>query len=201
MAWPFDVSALGALVQVILINAALSGDNFIVIGLAAMSLPPAQRARAVWIGVALSTSMLASFAIVATALLQVLGLLVAGGLLLLWVAWKLWRDLTHTAALHAEQAQNKPKTLWQALWQIAAADISMSLDNVLAITGAAHDHPTIMVIGLGCSVVLMATAATLMARLLARYRWLAYAGLAMILLVAIRMIWTGTQELIVAAAN
>jgi YjbE family integral membrane protein len=196
-----DFEALGALAEVTLINVVLSADNVMVIGLAAMGLAPAQRARAVWLGISLSATLLAGFAVVATALLKVLGLLAAGGLLLLWVAWKLWRDLNHAAASAAGAEQPARKSLWQALWQIVAADVSVSLDNVLAIAGAAHDHPRVMVSGLACSVVLMGFASTLMARLLARYRWIAHAGLAVIVFVAVRMIWIGSHDVLTAIAK
>jgi YjbE family integral membrane protein len=196
-----DFEALGALAEVTLINVVLSADNVMVIGLAAMGLAPAQRARAVWLGISLSATLLAGFAVIATALLKVLGLLAAGGLLLLWVAWKLWRDLNHAAASAAGAEQPARKSLWQALWQIVAADVSVSLDNVLAIAGAAHDHPRVMVSGLACSVVLMGFASTLMARLLARYRWIAHAGLAVIVFVAVRMIWIGSHDVLTAIAK
>ncbi len=191
-----ELAAVVALIQVMLINAVLSADNAMVIALASVGLPPRQRSIAVWGGIALATVLLALFAVIATTLLKILGLLLAGGVLLLWVSWKLWRDI---AASHVDPslgpgAHQPEKTLWQALKQILLADISMSLDNVLAVAGAAREHPTVMVVGLGVSVVLRGLAATVLARLLGRYPWLAYVGLAVIVYVALHMIWSGAHD-------
>lgn len=198
-----------ALVQVIIIDLTLAGDNAIVIGLAAAGLPQHQRGKAIIIGVAAATVMRIGFSIVTTQLLQIVGLLLAGGILLLWVSWKMWRELrspSHAAigaeALSEERtsdaanAQFKQKTLAQAAVQIIVADFSMSLDNVLAVAGAAREHPAVLVFGLALSVVLMGVAATFIARLLQKQRWIAYIGLAIILFVALEMIARGAHEVL-----
>ena len=189
----FDLAAISALVQVVFVNVALSADNAVVIGIACIGLPAHQRLRALWIGIGLATVLRVGFAIVATSLLQVLGLLLAGGVLLLWVAWKLWREI---ARPHADGAGDEaaPKTMSQALWQIVIADISMSLDNVLAVAAAAREHPVVLVVGLGISVVLMGAASSLVARLIERHRWIAYVGLAVIVYIAASMIWHGAHD-------
>jgi YjbE family integral membrane protein len=189
-----DVSVF---LQVIMIDLVLAGDNAIVIGLAAAGLPKARRARAILIGIIVATVLRILFASVAIKLLAIVGLLLAGGVLLLWVCWKMWRELRGPsqhdteAALAGGSAHVPRKTFAQAAWQIVVADISMSLDNVLAVAGAARDHPVALVFGLGLSIVLMGAAASLIARLLNRQRWIAYVGLAIILYVALDMIWRG----------
>jgi YjbE family integral membrane protein len=192
----FEPAALSALLQVIFVNVVLSADNALVIGMAAMGLPTAQRLRALWLGIAMATGMRIGFAIVATTMLQIIGLLLAGGILLLWVGWKLWREIRTERTVVSEAAidEAEGKTLRQALWQIIVADVSMSLDNVLAVAGAALDHPLVLTIGLGISVLLMGFAASAVARLIERYHWIAYAGLAVILFIAGRMIWDGGQD-------
>ncbi len=195
MADMFDITAITALAQVVFVNVVLSADNAVVIGMATLGLPAHQRLRALWLGIGLATVMRVGFAVVATSLLQVLGLLLAGGILLLWVAWKLWRELisqNHGAAGDGTPAE--PKTLGRALWQITLADVSMSLDNVLAVAAAARDHPVILIIGLGISIVLMGAASTLIARLIERHRWIAYVGLAVIVYIAGSMIWHGVHD-------
>lgn len=189
-----DWGALSALVQVVFVNVALSADNAIVIGMATLGLPPERRARALWLGIGLATVLRIGFAIVATSLLQVLGLLLAGGILLLWVAWKLWRELARRHGSADAGGVAVPKTASQALWQIVVADVSMSLDNVLAVAAAAREHPAILIIGLGISVLLMAAASSLIARVIERYRWIAYVGLAIIVYIAAGMIWHGGQD-------
>lgn len=191
--------------QVVLIDLTLAGDNAVIIGLAAAGLPPAQRARAIAIGVIAATLLRIGFSLIATQLLQIVGLLLAGGILLLWVAWKMWRELraqrAETVAHDAQGGDAPPrKTLAQAVAQIVVADISMSLDNVLAVAGAAHEHPAVLIFGLALSVVLMGVAATFIARLLRRHRWIAYAGLAVILFVALEMIWRGAEDVLAAPA-
>ena len=190
-----DIGAFAALVQVIFVNVALSADNAVVIGIASVGLPAHQRLRALWLGIGLATVLRVIFALAATSLLQVLGLLLAGGILLLWVAWKLWRELAakHGAA-GAADGTAAPKTLRKALWQIAVADISMSLDNVLAVAAAARDHPAILRAGLAISVLLMGAASSLVARLIERHRWIAYVGLAIIVYIAASMIWHGVHD-------
>jgi YjbE family integral membrane protein len=203
--------ALFALLQVIMIDLVLAGDNAIVIGLAAAGLPKEQRARAILIGVIAATVLRVIFALATTQLLQIVGLLLAGGILLLWVCWKMWRELrtSHAEELQGEEAlegrdldadgkiagKAPRKTFAQAAWQIVIADVSMSLDNVLAVAGAARDHMTIMVFGLILSIALMGIAATFIARLLQRHRWIAYVGLAIIFYVAVEMIYRGAVEI------
>jgi YjbE family integral membrane protein len=192
----FEPAALSALLQVIFVNVVLSADNALVIGMASLGLPARQRLRALWVGIAMATVLRIGFAVVATTMLQVIGLLLAGGILLLWVGWKLWREIrTEKAVLsEAEADEAETKTLRQALWQIIVADVSMSLDNVLAVAGAAMDHPAVLAIGLGISVLLMGFAASAVARLIERYHWVAYAGLGVILYIAARMIWDGGHD-------
>jgi YjbE family integral membrane protein len=191
----FDPAAFTALLQVIFVNVVLSADNAVVIGMASLGLPAHQRLRAVWLGIALATGLRVVFAVLATSLLQILGLLLAGGVLLLWVAWKLWREIAgQNDGSGAEGNPAEPKTLKRALWQIVVADVSMSLDNVLAVAGASRDHPWILIFGLVISVLLMGAASTMVARLIERYRWIAYAGLAVIIYIAGTMIWHGLND-------
>jgi YjbE family integral membrane protein len=198
-----------ALLSVIAIDLVLAGDNAVVVGMAAAGLPTEQRRRAVLVGIAAAAGLRIVFAVFATQLLDVIGLLLAGGLLLLWVSWKLWREIQaetarrrfagpeHQAAeAHAPVGSAPaPKTLRQAILQIVVADVSMSLDNVLAVAGAARDHVTILVIGLALSVALMGIAATFIAGLLRRFHWISYVGLAIIAFVALRMVYEGGGEL------
>jgi YjbE family integral membrane protein len=192
--------ALAALFQVIMIDLVLAGDNAVVIGLAAAGLPPEKRSRAILVGIIAATMLRLVFAGIAMELLEIVGLLLAGGILLLWVCWKMWRDLRGPdrketdAALRAQECNLPRKTFAQAAWQIVIADISMSLDNVLAVAGAARDHPFALIFGLALSIVLMGVAASFIARLLNRHRWIAYVGLAIILYVAADMIWRGALE-------
>jgi YjbE family integral membrane protein len=185
--------ALSVLGEVVLINVVLSGDNAIVVGLAAAGLPPAQRLWALWLGIGAATVLRLAFAFAATTLLRILGLLLAGGLLLLWVAWRLWRELRAGEA--ESQDGGGSKRFHAALWQIVVADVSMSLDNALAVAGAALGHPMLLALGLGISVLLMGAAASLVAALLLRYRWIAYLGLLVIVYVALKMIWTGAHQI------
>jgi YjbE family integral membrane protein len=194
--------AITAFFQVIAIDLVLAGDNAVVIGLAAAGLPRANRAKVILIGILTATVLRIIFALLATEFLKILGLLLAGGLLLLWVCWKLWRDLREApddpdAALpHEEEAAEgaKRKTFGQAVWQIVVADVSMSLDNVLAVAGAAREHPAVLVGGLALSIALMGLAASFIAKLLHRHRWIAYLGLAVILYVSLDMIVRGALE-------
>lgn len=208
----FTTEALTALLQVIMIDLVLAGDNAIVIGLAAAGLPKEQRARAILIGIVAATVLRIGFAAATTQLLQIVGLLLAGGLLLLWVCWNMWRELRHSAAGEAQgmealtQSDNdrdgtvagKParKTFAQAAWQIVIADMSMSLDNVLAVAGAAREHPGVLVFGLALSIALMGIAASFIARILQKHRWIAYVGLVIILYVAGEMIYRGALEVL-----
>ena len=184
-------AGLAALAQVAAIDLMLAGDNVVVLGTLAAGLPAAQRKRVLAIGIGLALVCLIVFAWFATLLLRIVGLLLAGGLLLLWVAWRLWRELRHPAALPTHGNASAPSSIVGAVVRVALADLSMSLDNVLAVAGAARDHPTVLVIGLALSVTLVAVAAHAIARLIERHRWIAYGGLAMILYVAVSMIHRG----------
>jgi YjbE family integral membrane protein len=199
----FTAEAMTALLQVIMIDLVLAGDNAIVIGLAAAGLPKEQRGKAILIGIIAATVLRIGFASITVQLLQIIGLLLAGGVLLLWVCWKMWRelragpehDLDELEKLNADGSPTGPrKTLGQAIWQITIADVSMSLDNVLAVAGAAREHPTILIFGLVLSIALMGLAASFIAKLLQKHRWIAYVGLAIILYVAGDMIYRGAKE-------
>jgi YjbE family integral membrane protein len=193
-------AAISALLQVIMIDLVLAGDNAIVIGLAAAGLPAQQRVRAILVGVIAATVLRIIFALITTELLQIIGLLLAGGILLLWVCWKMWRDLRNghhgqeTEANATDTAAKPRKSFGQAAWQIVVADVSMSLDNVLAVAGAAREHPYVLVFGLLLSIALMGVAADFIARFLQRRRWIGFVGLAIILYVALDMIWRGALE-------
>ncbi len=183
---------LTALVQVVLIDIALAGDNAVVVGLAVAGLPPPQRRTAILLGVGGATVIRIGFGLVALKLLQLIGLLLAGGLLLLWVAWRMFRELRHKN--RADTGAPASKTLSQVMTQIVLADVSMSLDNVLAVAGAAADTPWVLVTGLLLSVALMGFAAELLARVIERQRWIAWAGLIVVVFVALRMIWHGSHQ-------
>ena len=190
------------LIQVILVDLMLAADNAIVIGLAAASVPAALRPRVIILGIAAAAALRILFALLTVQLLQIVGLVLAGGLLLLWVCWKLWRELrsrNESTGSADEKSVAPAKSLRQAIVQIIIADVSMSLDNVLAVAGIARHEPVILVFGLALSVALMAFGATLIARLLERYAWIAYIGLVVILQVALVMIWEGSRELIILA--
>src|SRR5690242_11914140 len=209
--------ALIALGQVIIIDLVLAGDNAIVVGMAAAGLPKEQRAKVILIGIAAATVLRILFALLTTQLLLIIGLTLAGGLLLLWVCWKFWRELMaqRRERLREAKAQKElttdeeaelsdlpealpgaspAKTMRQAIVQIVIADVSMSLDNVLAVAGAASEHTWVLIVGLVLSVGLMGAAATVIANLLKRYHWIAYVGLAIILWVALDMIYRGSME-------
>lgn len=198
--------SFSAFLQVILIDLVLAGDNIIVIGMAAAGLPSGMRGKAIMIGVAAATLLRIGFALIATQLLALTGLLLAGGFLLAWVCFKMWQELhadgdDHHAqhVMHLAQAVVPPsarKTLGQAVGQIVLADVSMSLDNVLAVAGAAQRHVEALVFGLGLSVVLMGLASSLVARLLSRFRWIAWVGLLVVVYVAVRMIYEGADEIL-----
>jgi YjbE family integral membrane protein len=199
----FASDALTALFQIIMIDLVLAGDNAIVIGLAAAGLPAAQRNKAILIGIGAATLLRVVLATITTQLLQIVGLLLAGGILLLWVCWKMGRELhgshqedssSDTPSAIGTDKTAPRKTLSQAAWQIVIADISMSLDNVLAVAGAAREHPHILIFGLGLSIALMGVAANFMARLLNRHRWIGFVGLAIILYVAVEMVYRGSSE-------
>ena len=207
----FTYEGFIALLQVIGIDLVLAGDNAIVIGLAAAGLPKEQRAKAILVGIGAATIMRIGFALITTQLLAIVGLLLAGGILLLWVCWKMWQELRAGAHEHDIEAvealadedidadgaiaDDAPKkTFAQAAWQIVIADVSMSLDNVLAVAGAAKDHPTVLIIGLALSIAMMGLAASFIAKLLNKHRWIAFVGLAIIVYVALKMMWEGWHE-------
>jgi YjbE family integral membrane protein len=209
----FTAEGFAALMQVITIDIVLAGDNAVVIGLAAAGLPTDQRNKVIIVGIAAATLLRIIFAGIATQLMAILGLLLVGGILLLWVCWKMWRELTggHAQEIVAEEALTgvdidhdgvvaaaPRKTFAQAATQIVIADVSMSLDNVLAVAGAAREHPSVLVIGLALSIALMGLAATFIAQLLEKHRWIAYVGLLIILYVALDMIWRGAGEVMAA---
>ncbi|MER9183746.1 TerC family protein [Mesorhizobium sp. M0074] len=208
----FTAAGFSALLQVIAIDLVLAGDNAIVIGLAAAGLPVEQRKRAILIGVVAATVLRIGFAAITVTLLQIVGLLLAGGILLLWVCWKMYRELRTSYADEVEATEAlsnsdinrddmvagkaRKKTLGQAALQIVIADVSMSLDNVLAVAGAARDHFQVLVIGLVLSIALMGLAASFIAKLLHRHRWIAYIGLLIIFYVALDMIYRGAVEVL-----
>ena len=196
-------AAFSTFMQVLLIDIVLAGDNAIVVGALAAGLPADQRRKVIAIGVMAALVLRVAFALVVSWLMGVVGLIFAGGLLLLWVAWRMYRDL-HPAALASpgspeiagdEHSGLRPaKSFVGAAWAVALADVSMSLDNVLAVAGAARDHPGILIVGLMLSVVLMGIAANIIAKYIERYRWIAYIGLAVILYVAVGMIYQGVVD-------
>lgn len=204
-----DTAALGALFQVVMIDLVLAGDNAVVIGLAAASVHPSLRRKAIVFGILAATVLRIIFALVATQLLAIVGLLLAGGLLLLWVCWKMWQELREGApevasldldgdnvALDAGDTR-LTKNFRQAVIHILIADVSMSLDNVLAVAGAARDHPVILAFGLLLSIALMGLAASFIANLLTKHRWIGYFGLLIIVFVALRMMFHGAEEVMI----
>src|SRR5215813_2188567 len=214
-----SVAEISALLQVIMVDLVLAGDNAIVVGMVAAGLPREQRGKVIFIGIAAATVLRVVFAVITSQLLQIIGLTLAGGILLLWVCWKLWRELRqgrpndddHVPAAagpasgvdgqgngNGEQAKGR-KTFRQAAFQIVLADVSMSLDNVLAVAGVARDHTWVLIVGLVLSVAFMGAAAALIAGLLKRFHWIAYVGLAIIFYVACHMIWDGSLHVLTAA--
>ena len=193
MDWTQDLVALA---QVVMIDVALAGDNAVVVGLAVAGLPARQKRPAILLGIGGATAIRIAMGAVALQLLAIIGLLLAGGILLLWVCWKMFRELRRSHRVVVAGAENK--TLRQAMLQIILADVSMSLDNVLAVAGAAHDRFWVLVTGLLLSVGLMGLAAGLIARLLERHRWIAWVGLLIVLYVALTMIWHGGHEVVEA---
>lgn len=210
---PDLASAGAALLQVLMIDLVLAGDNAVAVGLAAGGLPQEQRKKAILYGLIAAVALRIGFALITVQLLAIIGLLLAGGVLLLWVCWKMWREMRDVASNDEAQAEAaldddpttepkvKPaKSFKSAFIQILIADVSMSLDNVLAVAGAAREHPGIMVFGLLLSIALMGIAATWIAKLLHKHRWIGYVGLAIVLYVALHMIWQGHRE-VVARTN
>lgn len=196
----FTAASLTALLQVIAIDLVLAGDNAIVIGLAAAGVPAAQRQKAILIGIIAATVLRILFAVLTVQLLSIVGLRLIGGLMLAWVCWNMWTELRHAdsaAALSTDasaSSNGKEKTLMQAAMQIVIADVSMSLDNVLAVAGAAQEHIYVLVVGLIISIALMGLAANYVAKILQRYRWISYVGLAVIVYVAANMLYHGVIE-------
>ena len=194
-----EPAAFSAFLQVLMIDLVLAGDNAIVVGALAAGLPPEQRRKVILIGVIAALVLRIAFALVVTQLLQIIGLILVGGLLLLWVAWKMWRDLSHAGESAGSpeiegdehSGVRSAKSFAGAVWAVAIADVSMSLDNVLAVAGAARDHPGILIVGLIFAVALMGLAANVIAKYIERYRWIAYVGLAVIVYVAGKMIYDG----------
>jgi len=192
-------SAISAFFQILAIDIVLAGDNAIVVGALAAGLPAAQRHKVIVIGVLAALVLRIGFALLVTQLLQIVGLVLAGGILLLWVAWKMYRELRHEGESAGSEeivgdehsGVKAARSFASAAWGVALADVSMSLDNVLAVAGAAKDHPWVLVFGLILSVILMGIAANVIARYIERYRWIAWVGLVVILWVALKMIWEG----------
>jgi YjbE family integral membrane protein len=197
-----SAGAIAAFVKILLIDIVLAGDNAIVVGALAAGLPAEQRKKVIMIGVLAALVLRIAFALVVTQLLQIVGLVLAGGLLLLWVAWKMYRELrdpnenpgSEEIVGDEHSGLRAPKSFASAAWGVAIADVSMSLDNVLAVAGAAREHPWVLVFGLVLSVILMGFAANFIARYIERYRWIAWGGLLVILWVALRMIWEGAAH-------
>jgi YjbE family integral membrane protein len=194
-----DLGALSALLSVVIIDLVLAGDNAVVVGMAAAGLPAEQRRKVIFVGIAAATVLRVGLASIATWLLAIIGLTLAGGVLLLWVAWKFYRELRPRDDADESGGAPRPpaaKTFRQAVVQITAADVSMSLDNVLAVAGTARDHFWVLALGLVLSVALMGLASNLVARLLARHHWIAWVGLGIITVVALRMIYEGSAEVL-----
>jgi YjbE family integral membrane protein len=192
-------SALAAFVQVLMIDVMLAGDNAIVVGALAAGLPPAQRKKVILIGIIAALVLRIVFAIGVSALMSIVGLVLAGGLLLLWVAWKMFRELRATGKHEGPASEHdglpQAKSFVGAAWAVALADVSMSLDNVLAVAGAAHGNMPMLVLGLVISILLMGVAATLISKLLERYRWIAYVGVALIVWIGLKMIYEDVHRL------
>ena len=194
-----SASAFAAFLEILFIDIVLAGDNAIVVGALSAGLPAAQRRKVIMIGVLAALVLRVAFALLVTQLLQIVGLVLAGGILLLWVAWRMYREIRHKdesagseEVVGDEHSGLKPaKSFASAAWGVALADVSMSLDNVLAVAGAAREHPWVLVFGLILSVLLMGVAANFIARYIDRYRWIAWGGLLVILWVALKMIYEG----------
>ena len=194
-----SAGAIAAFLEILFIDIVLAGDNAIVVGALAAGLPAEQRRKVIMVGVVAALVLRIAFALVVTQLLQIVGLVLAGGILLLWVAWKMYRELRHEGESAGSEeivgdehsGVKAARSFASAAWGVALADVSMSLDNVLAVAGAAKDHPWVLVFGLILSVILMGIAANVIARYIERYRWIAWVGLVVILWVALKMIWEG----------
>ena len=197
-----EPAAFTAFLQVLMIDLVLAGDNAIVVGALAAGLPAEQRRKVILIGVLAALVLRIGFALIVTQLLQIVGLVLAGGILLLWVAWRMWRELDHSGEsagspeIEGDERSGiaASKSFASAVWAVAVADVSMSLDNVLAVAGAAREHPGILIVGLVFAVALMGLAANMIAKYIERYRWIAWVGLLVILWVAGKMIWEGAAD-------
>jgi YjbE family integral membrane protein len=195
-------AAIAAFLQILVIDIVLAGDNAIVVGALAAGLPADQRKKVIMIGVLAALVLRIAFALVVSQLMQIVGLVLAGGILLLWVAWKMYREIrsneenpgSEEVAGDEHSGMRPAKSFASAAWGVAVADVSMSLDNVLAVAGAARDHPWVLVFGLVLSVILMGIAANIIAKYIERYRWIAWVGLLVILWVALKMIWEGAAN-------
>ena len=197
-------AAMAAFLQVLMIDIVLAGDNAIVVGALAAGLPADQRKKVIAIGVLAALVLRVAFALMVTWLLGIVGLVLAGGILLLWVAWRMYRDIGGHGAGESpgspevtgdEHSGVRPaKSFASAAWAVAVADVSMSLDNVLAVAGAAREHPGILIVGLVVAVALMGVAANVIAKYIERFRWIGWVGLAVIVYVAVKMIWEGFHE-------
>jgi YjbE family integral membrane protein len=200
---PIELNQLGALLSVVIIDVVLAGDNAVVVGMAAFGLPAEQRRRVVTFGIVIATFLRLLFAYFAAQLLVIIGLTLAGGILLLWVSWKMYREIRATRTIDQHMAVGEEcrppvrrKSAAQALARIVLADVSMSLDNTLAVAGTARDHFWILAFGLALSVALMGIASNYIARLLERHFWISWVGLGIITFVALRMVWEGSTEVI-----
>jgi len=201
------LTALTAFFQVVLVDLVLAGDNAIVIAMVVASFPVRQRAQLLMLGISAATVVRVIFAVATVHLMQVVGLMLAGGILLLWVCWKLWREIEAVRGMQLSPAGiggapgvMPTKTVGRAMTQIVVADISMSLDNVLAVAGVAREHTWVLVFGLILSIAFMGFCATVLARWLQRYHWIAYLGLFTILYVACSMVWDGSVEVVHGAS-
>ena len=197
----FDASQASAFIQIVLIDIVMSGDNAIIIGMAAAGLPPELRKKAIFWGIIGATVLRIFFAVIVVQLLAIIGIKVVGGLLLLWVCWRMWQEIRAGVTVEdmERQADEKaqkgpPKTMRMAMINIIVADATMSLDNVLAVAGAARDHLEMLIFGLVLSIALMALTANFIAKLLEKHSWLGYLGLAIIAYVAVQMLWQGSAE-------
>lgn len=197
-----EPAAITAFFEILMIDIVLAGDNAIVVGALAAGLPEADRKKVIMLGVVAALVLRIAFALTVSQLLGIVGLILAGGFLLLWVAWRMYRELQHSG-----ESKGSPeiagdehsgiaarKSFAAAAWSVALADVSMSLDNVLAVAGAAREHPAVLVIGLVLSVILMGAASNVIAKYIERYRWIAWIGLLVILWVAAKMIWDGWHD-------
>jgi YjbE family integral membrane protein len=192
----FTQSGMLALLQVLMIDIVLAGDNAVVIGMAAARVAPALRNKVIFWGLAAAVVLRVMLAAIAVKLLAIVGLTLAGGILLLWVCWRMWRDIRCAKGGHEEIKLDENAGLKNAIIQIVVADVSMSLDNVLGVAGAARNHMDVLIIGLLLSVALMGAAANIVARLLEKVRWISYVGLIIVLYVAVTMVWEGGHQVL-----